>query len=99
MEMPKASDADKARFRSLVPKLPEVVVKPMFGNLGAFVNGNMFAGLFGPIIGVKLSERDKETPKVPSGQFLSERLLSERRRADGGRMGLPSAWSVKVARR
>ncbi len=62
MEMPKASDADKAHFRSLVPELHEVVIKPMFGNLGAFVNGNMFAGLFGPTIGVKLSEADKAAP-------------------------------------
>ena len=28
----------------------------MFGNLGAFVNGNMFAGLFGPDIGVRLDD-------------------------------------------
>ena len=61
MEMPRASDADKERFRAVVPDLPEVVIKPMFGNLGAFVNGNMFAGLFGPTIGVKLGEADKET--------------------------------------
>ncbi len=60
MEMPKASDADKERFRSLVPDSPDVEVKPMFGNLGAFVNGNMFAGLFGPVIGSKLSPDDKQ---------------------------------------
>ena len=47
VQIPKASDQDKERFRSLVPDDPGVVVKPMFGNLGAFVNGNMFAGLFG----------------------------------------------------
>jgi len=29
----------------------------MFGNLGAFVNGNMFMGLFGADVGVKLSLR------------------------------------------
>ena len=89
MEMPKASDADKARFRSLVPDLPEVVIKPMFGNLGAFVNGNMFAGLFGPTIGVKLSETDKTTlertePTVPFGP--AERPM-------GGWTGLPETWS------
>lgn len=56
MKMPKATDEDKARFRSLVPEGPGVVVKPMFGQLGAFVNGNMFAGLFAPQIGVKLDE-------------------------------------------
>ena len=57
--MPKASDADKDRFRSLVETvahIPGVEVKPMFGQLGAFVNGNMFAGLFGDSVGVKLDE-------------------------------------------
>lgn len=58
MQMPKATDADKERFRSLVPDRPGVEVKPMFGNLGAFVNGNMFAGLFGSTIGVKLAAPD-----------------------------------------
>ena len=54
MKMPKHTDEDKARFRDLVPEAPGVEVKPMFGSLGAFVNGNMFAGLFSPNIGVKL---------------------------------------------
>ena len=31
----------------------------MFGNLGAFVNGNMFMGLFGTDIGLKLPEADR----------------------------------------
>ena len=31
----------------MLPDDPEIEVKPMFGNLGAFVHGNMFAGLFG----------------------------------------------------
>ena len=89
MEMPKASDADKARFRSLVPDVPEVVIKPMFGNLGAFVNGNMFAGLFGPTIGVKLSAVDKATLEstertVPFGP--AERPM-------GGYTGLPETWN------
>jgi hypothetical protein len=58
MHVPKPTDADKARFRSLVPDEPDVEVKPMFGNLGGFVNGNMFMGLFGPDIGVKLAPAD-----------------------------------------
>jgi len=60
MEMPKPSEADKARFRSAVPDDPRVEVKPMFGNLGAFVHGNMFMGLFGSDIGVKLSGPDAD---------------------------------------
>jgi TfoX/Sxy family transcriptional regulator of competence genes len=52
--MPRHSDAAKAAFRGLVPEAPGVEVKPMFGSVGAFVNGNMFAGLFGEQMGVKL---------------------------------------------
>jgi len=89
MEMPKASDADKERFRSLVPDHPDVAVKPMFGNLGAFVNGNMFAGLFGPTIGIKLSPADREELEsaertVPFGP--AERPMS-------GYTGLPEMWN------
>ena len=61
MQIPKPSEADKALFRSIVPEDPRVEVKPMFGNLGAFVNGNMFMGLFGSDIGVKLSDADAAT--------------------------------------
>jgi TfoX/Sxy family transcriptional regulator of competence genes len=62
MQMPKPTEADKQRFRDLVAPLQgtdeAVEVKPMFGNLGAFVHGNMFAGLFGPEVGVKLDQAD-----------------------------------------
>lgn len=56
--MPKPTEADRERFTALVPDGPDVVVKPMFGNLGAFVNGNMFMGLFGSDIGLKLDPAD-----------------------------------------
>ena len=39
----------------------------MFGNLGAFVEGNMFMGLFGSAIGVKLAEADAETLRHAGG--------------------------------
>jgi hypothetical protein len=58
MQIPKPSEADRASFRSMVPDDPRVEVKPIFGNLGAFVNGNMFMGLFGSAVGVKLSATD-----------------------------------------
>ncbi|TLM73254.1 TfoX/Sxy family protein [Pseudarthrobacter sp. NamB4] len=89
MDMPKASDEDKERFRSLVPAGPDLVVKPMFGNLGAFVNGNMFAGLFGSVIGVKLSPGDKHQLEesertVPFGP--SDRPMRDY-------TGLPDIWN------
>ena len=71
MQIPKPTDADKERFRSLVPDDPRVDVKPMFGNLGAFVNGNMFMGLFGADIGLRLAPADaNELGAVPgAGPF------------------------------
>jgi len=55
VQVPKPTAAGLERFRATVPADPRVEVKPMFGNLGAFVNGNMFMGLFGSDIGVKLA--------------------------------------------
>jgi hypothetical protein len=60
VQIPKPTEADKVRFRSIVPDDPRVELKPMFGNLGAFVQRNMFMGLFGADIGVKLALADAE---------------------------------------
>jgi len=89
MDMPKASEQDKERFRRVVPDHPEVVVKPMFGNLGAFINGNMFAGLFGSTIGVKLSDADRAILES------SERTVpfGPAERPMGGYTGLPEVWN------
>ena len=54
MKMPKPSEQAKAAFTKLVPGDPAITLKPMFGNLAAFVNGNMFAGLFGEDLFVRL---------------------------------------------
>jgi len=67
MEIPRPSEEDKARFRSLIPDDPRVEVKPMFGNLGAFVNGNMFMGLFGPDIGLRLPAAQAEQVAAAGG--------------------------------
>jgi TfoX/Sxy family transcriptional regulator of competence genes len=85
MQMPKATDADKERFRSLVPASAGVEVKPMFGQLGAFVNGTMFAGLFGENVGVKLDAAGlEELRALPgSGPFGPEE------RPMGGYLSLP----------
>lgn len=94
MKMPKATDEDKERFRSLVPEGPGVEVKPMFGQLGAFVNGNMFAGLFAPTIGVKLDDADRaELAALPgTGPFgPAERPM-------GGYLALPSEMDADEAR-
>jgi TfoX/Sxy family transcriptional regulator of competence genes len=88
MEIPKPTDADKEYFRSVLPDSPEVEVKPMFGNLGAFVHGNMFAGLFGSAVGVRLADADRDelTAFGETGPFgPAERPM-------GGYVSLPASW-------
>ncbi len=89
MQIPKPTYEDKDYFRSLVPEMPAVEVKAMFGNLGAFVNGNMFAGLFGPAVGVRLLQDSSKNELVSidgSGAFGPEE------RPMSGYVGLPAAW-------
>jgi TfoX/Sxy family transcriptional regulator of competence genes len=70
MKMPKPSEQAKAAFSKLVPGDPAVTMKPMFGNLAAFVNGNMFAGLFGDDLFVRLPDDEaKAIHKVGGRAF------------------------------
>ncbi len=59
MAMPRSSEDAKAHFRAIVPADPRVQVRPMFGNLAAFANGNMFMGLFGQAVFVRLAEAER----------------------------------------
>ena len=88
MQIPKPTDQDKEFFSSLIPDEPAVEVKPMFGNLGAFVNGNMFAGLFGPAVGVRLNNSDQEELRNIEGTGP----FGPAERPMGGYVSLPAAW-------
>jgi TfoX/Sxy family transcriptional regulator of competence genes len=94
MKIPKATEDDRERFTAMVPDAPHVAVKPMFGNLGAFVNGNMFMGLFGSEVGIKLPEEDRlrllaEPGAGPFGP--DERPMA-------GYVTMPADWSPGTAR-
>jgi TfoX/Sxy family transcriptional regulator of competence genes len=65
--MPRPTEADKVRFRGLVPDAPGVEVRPMFGNLGAFVDGAMFLGLFGSDVGIKAGPAVLEEVRLAGG--------------------------------
>jgi TfoX/Sxy family transcriptional regulator of competence genes len=58
--MPRPSEDAKAAFRALLPDDPTLNTRPMFGNLAAFVNGNMFTGLFGEDLFVRVDVSDRE---------------------------------------
>ncbi len=88
MKMPKPTEQDRAFFSSIVPDDPRVEMRPMFGNLGAFVNGNMFMGLLGSDVGIKLGDADREAllQEDGAGPFGPEE------RPMGGYVTLPAAW-------
>jgi TfoX/Sxy family transcriptional regulator of competence genes len=88
MKMPKPTEEARVRFEALVPADGRVAVKPMFGNLGAFVNGNMFIGLFGSEVGIKLAEPDRQALReAGGGPFGPEE------RPMGGYVTLPATMS------
>ena len=59
MKVPRPDKESVDLFRSLVPEDNRVTVRPMFGNISAFVNGNMFFGVFGNDLFLRLSSQDQ----------------------------------------
>jgi len=86
--MPKPSAESNEFFRSVVPDAQDVAVRPMFGNLAAFVNGNMFAGLFGDGLFVRVGGADAEK-LIEAGGGPFEPMPG---RAMTGYTMLPDAW-------
>jgi TfoX/Sxy family transcriptional regulator of competence genes len=95
VQIPKPSDEDITRFRTLVPADPAVEVKPMFGNLGAFVHGNMFMGLFGSDLGIKLAPEDAAEFRLIEGVGP----FGPAERPMGGYLTLPPSFTAEESRR
>jgi len=91
-QMPKPADAAKAAFVALVPPRPGVSTRPMFGNQAAFVNGNMFAGLFGDRLFVRVSDADRATLMREGGSDF-EPMPG---RAMKGYTVVPEGWVAEV---
>jgi TfoX/Sxy family transcriptional regulator of competence genes len=89
--MPKPSDQAKAAFTKLVPDQPDVALRPMFGNLAAFVNGNMFAGLFGEDLFVRLSDEEGSKVRTQGGRDFAPMAG----RAMKGYITVPATWRTK----
>src|SRR5437763_5078795 len=92
MTMPKPSDQAKAAFQKLVPADSAVTTRPMFGNLSAFVNGNMFCGLFGEDLFVRVSDEDQAKIRKQGGRPF-EPMPG---RAVAGYVVGPAGWQRKA---
>ena len=60
MDIPRSDENLVGFFKSIIPDDPSVTMRPMFGNLSAFVNGNMFIGVYGEDLFVRLSDDDQK---------------------------------------
>ncbi len=72
MKIPKADEDSKEFFKLLLPEDSRITIRPMFGNISAFINGNMFAGVFGEELFVRLSDDEKEELLANKGASLLE---------------------------
>jgi TfoX/Sxy family transcriptional regulator of competence genes len=89
--MPRPSERAKAAFTALLPDDPALSTRPMFGNLAAFVNGNMFSGLFGEDLFVRVPESEREQLFQQGGSEF-EPMPG---RAMKGYVTLPAGWAER----
>jgi len=93
MKLPRPSDEAKAAFTRLVPDEPGITLKPMFGQLSAFVNGNMFCGLFGEELVFRLPDIEITAVKKQGGRDF-EPMAGHKM---GGYVMVPGDWRAKPA--
>lgn len=90
--MPKPGAEALAAFEAAVPDAPGVAKRPMFGNRAAFVNGNMFMGLFGDGLFVRLPEERLQALLAGGGRPF-EPMPG---RAMKGYAYLPEGWMART---
>jgi TfoX/Sxy family transcriptional regulator of competence genes len=71
-KMPRSTKESEALLRSLLPGRKDVALRPMFGNLSAFVGGNMFMGVFGEDFLIRLPESDRAELLKVEGSAIFE---------------------------
>ncbi len=89
MKIPRSNEDSKEFFRSILPDDPRITIRPMFGNISAFVNGNMFAGRFGDDLFVRLSDESRKELLEKKGASLLEPMKGKPMKEY---VVLPNAW-------
>jgi TfoX/Sxy family transcriptional regulator of competence genes len=91
MKLPRPSEDAKAAFARVVPDGPGITIKPMFGQMSAFVNGNMFCGIYGEDFVVRLPADEIEKVKKLGGRDF-EPMAGHKM---GGYVVVPGDWRAK----
>jgi TfoX/Sxy family transcriptional regulator of competence genes len=67
VKIPKADTGATKLFEELTPSRSEVTSKKMFGQPAAFASGNLFMGVYGESVFVRLSESDRSEARSRTG--------------------------------
>jgi TfoX/Sxy family transcriptional regulator of competence genes len=89
LKIPRPTKDDKALFTRLTPKSPRITTRLMFGNDAAFVNGNLFFGIYGPDVFVRLPADEAKELLEEKGAKAFEPI---RGHAMSGYLVLPRDW-------
>jgi len=89
MHIPRPGENSNEFFRSILPDDPRITIRPMFGNISAFVNGNMFTGLFGDDLFVRVSEESRKELLEKKGASLLEPMKGKPMKEY---VVIPKAW-------
>jgi len=94
-KMPRSTKEADALLRSLMPAAKEVTVRPMFGNLSAFISGNMFMGVYGEDFLVRLPESDRADLLKHDGAAIFEPMKGRQMKEY---IVVPRQWTRDTAR-
>jgi TfoX/Sxy family transcriptional regulator of competence genes len=94
-KIPHSSKESEALLRSLLQEETNVTLRPMFGNLSAFVGGNMFAGVYGDDLFVRLSEEDAAELLKNDGASTFEPMKGRQMKEY---VVLPKPWRAQPAK-
>ncbi len=95
MKLPRLDPDAKRFFEEILPDDARVRTRSMFGGLGSFVNGNMFAGALGTKVFLRLPEPERATLLREPGGGPFEPV---RGHAMAGYATVPEAWTKDAAR-
>ncbi|MHB1867691.1 MAG: TfoX/Sxy family protein [Nitrososphaerales archaeon] len=75
-----------------MPKDSRITIQPMFGNLAGFVNGNMFTGLYGDDLFVRLFGDAREELLKLNGTSIFEPMKGRQMK---DYVAVPKGWTEK----
>jgi TfoX/Sxy family transcriptional regulator of competence genes len=94
-KMPRSNKESEAFFRSVLPEVEQITLRPMFGNLAGFVGGKMFAGLYGDELFVRLSEEDRSELLKVDGASIFEPMAGRQMKEY---VVFPKSWKAQPAK-